>query len=310
MQYVDYYAALGIPRDADLAAIKKAYRALARQHHPDVSKESGSEEKFKNAALAYATLKDPEKRALYDQLERQRDGATMAPPAQGFNGFDFGQETPDFEGMDLSDLLNAMGRGHYAQGARRPPGPQRGRDRESAVELSLEQAAQGCTLGLVVPATGGSREIEVRIPPGVHAGQRVRLRGQADPGTGGAPAGDLYLHVQFAPHPRFRVDGQDLYFDLTLTPWEAALGTEVSVATLSGYVHLTVPAGTSSGKRLRLRGRGMPSGAAAQAAHGDMYALIRIAVPATLSKQERGLWEQLAALSSFAPRQTTQGTTT
>jgi curved DNA-binding protein len=309
MQYVDYYEALGVPRDADLAAIKKAYRSLARQHHPDVSKEAGAEEKFKNAALAYATLKNPEKRALYDQLERQRDGAEMAPPGQGFTGFDFGKDMPDFEGMDLSDLLNAMGRGHRPQGQRKPSGPRRGRDRENTVALSLEQAVQGCTVGLVVPSVSGTREIEVRIPPGVHAGQRVRLRGQADPGVDGGPPGDLYLHVQLAQHPRFRVDGLDLYFDLALTPWEAALGTDVNVTTLSGEVLLTVPAGTSSGKRLRLKGRGMPRGADTHAVHGDMYAIVRIAVPAIPSAQERSLWEQLALLSNFSPREQTQGST-
>jgi curved DNA-binding protein len=309
MQYVDYYAALGVPRDADLAAIKKAYRTLARQHHPDVSKVAGSEEKFKNAALAYATLKNPEKRALYDQLEHQRDGAETAQPGQGFHGFDFGQDMPDFEGMDLSDLLDAMGRGHSMEGKRKPSGPRRGRDRESTVELSLEQAALGCSVGLSLSAVGGTRDIEVRIPGGVHAGQRVRLRGQADPGIDGGLPGDLYLHVQFAPHPRFRADGLDLYFDLALSPWEAALGTEVSVTTLSGDVVLTVPPGTSSGKRLRLRGRGMPRGADAHSIHGDMYALVRIAVPANPSAQERALWEQLALQSSFAPRQPSQGPT-
>jgi curved DNA-binding protein len=161
----------------------------------------------------------------------------------------------------------------------------------------------------MVPAANGTREIEVRIPAGVYPGQRVRLRGQADPGIEGGSPGDLYLHVQLAPHARFRVDGLDLYFDLALTPWEAALGTEVNVATLSGEVLLTVPAGTSSGKRLRLKGRGMPRGAAAHAVHGDMYAIVNIAVPVVPSAQERSLWEQLALQSSFSPRQPTQGTT-
>ena len=302
VKYVDYYAALGVPRDADLATIKKAYRLLARQHHPDVSKEAGSEEKFKNAALAYATLKDADKRAAYDHLKAQPDGTAFDPVQSGFGGFDFGQDVQGFDGMDLSDLLDAMRRGQSGHGQRSAPGPRRGRDQEDAVQLTLEEAAKGCAMRVAIATPSGTREMEVRIPAGVHANQRIRLRGQGDPGTDGGTPGDLYLHVRLAPHTRWRVDGQDLFFDLVLTPWEAALGTTVNVPTLTSEVLLTVPAGTSSGKRMRLRGHGMPHGNGTHTVYGHMVAVIQIAVPATASDAERGLWEQLANVSTFSPR--------
>jgi curved DNA-binding protein len=300
VKYVDYYAALGLPRNADLTQIKKAYRTLARQHHPDISKAPGTEEKFKNIAVAYATLKDPEKRASYDRLERLRDGAEMPPSWQGGPAQEY--DTPDFGGMDLSDFLSAMGRnqGFGGHAGTKEPGPLRGRDLEDTVLVTLEQALQGSTLRLVMEQGGNQREIEVTIPAGVHAGQKLRLRGKGEPGVRGGPDGDFYLHIAFTPHAVFRVDHHDLYFNLALTPWEAALGTQIGVRTLDSDVTLTVPPGTSSGKKVRLRGRGLPG---AKATRGDMYALVHIEVPAVLTPDERKLLEELASVSTFNPRQ-------
>jgi curved DNA-binding protein len=310
MKYVDYYAALGVAHDADLDQIKKAYRKLAHQHHPDVSKTPGAEEHFKNAAAAYATLKNPEKRAAYDQLGPQVDGAEMhAPPgSQGAYGFD--ASMADFEGMDLADLLNAMGHGHAFSASQRSPepGPRRGHDMVDSAQIDLLQASQGCTLHLAFIESGERRELEVTVPAGVRSGQKLRLRGKGGKGQRGGEDGDLYLHIGFKPHPVFRADHQDLYFDLSLTPWEAALGAEVNVTTLEGVVLLTVPAGTSSGRKLRLRGRGMPGRSGADAPRGDMYALVGIAVPATLTAQERTLLEELSRISTFTPRNQTTGT--
>jgi curved DNA-binding protein len=174
--------------------------------------------------------------------------------------------------------------------------------------LDLVQATQGCTLHLSFVDAGDMRELEVKIPAGVHSGQKLRLRGQGGKGQGGGENGDLYLHIELKPHPQFRVDHHDLYFDLTLTPWEAMLGAEVAVPTLTGDVLLTVPGGTSSGKKLRLRGRGLPKKPAADATRGDMYALVGIAVPATLTPQERALLEELSRICAFAPRHRLTGT--
>ena len=292
MKYKDYYAALDIARDADLDQIKKAYRKLARQYHPDVSKAADAEARFKDAAEAYATLKNPEKRAAYDALGQPRAGEEFSPPpqwshAQGQDGTGFGE-------MDLEDLLAAMGqsRGQGPQGRR----PTSGRDFEDTVHISLRDAQHGTELLLNLGDAQGERKLTVTIPVGVIAGQKLRLRGKGEPGRHGGDSGDIYLHIAFKPDPVFRSDRHDLYFDLPLAPWEAALGAELEVPTLDGKVVLTVPPGTRNGRKLRLRGRGLanPRGVA-----GDLYATVRIDIAPTANKRERVLYQELATLSNF-----------
>jgi curved DNA-binding protein len=296
MKYKDYYAALGVPRDADAEAIKKAYRKLARQHHPDVSKEPDAEARFKEVAEAYATLKDPEKRAAYDALGSRRGGEEFHPPPQWQH--DFGGE--GFADLDLADLLDALARGRAGR-SRSHTVPLRGRDYETAVRLSLEDAHRGTTVHLDVAHEDGTRTLAVTVPPGVTDGQRLRLRGRGGPGHHGGAAGDIYLHITLAPHPVFRTDGHDLLFDLALAPWEATLGAEVEIQTLDGPVVLTVPAGTQAGRKLRLRGRGLANG---HGGRGDLYAIVRIDVPASLTARERELFEALRGESRFDPRAT------
>ncbi|RYF76710.1 MAG: molecular chaperone DnaJ [Comamonadaceae bacterium] len=294
MEYKDYYATLGVPVDASLDDIKKAYRTLARKHHPDMSKAPDAEAKFKDAAEAYRILKDPQRRAAYDELGRQPAGGSFAPPPEWASGTGFDPE--EFRGMDLSDLLDALGRGRGAgHGAARPA---HGRDLESTVTVSLEDARHGRTLQLQLEA---GVVLEVVVPAGVRQGQKLRLRGKGGKGRNGGADGDMYLHIVFEPHPVFRADQFDLHFDLALTPWEAVLGAEVEVPTLDGPVVLTVAPGTRSGRKLRLRGRGL----ARDASHkGDLYAHVRIDVPGVPTDRERELFQALATDSTFDPRAT------
>jgi len=295
MKYKDYYAALGVPRDADAEAIKKAYRKLARRHHPDVSKDKDAEAQFKEVAEAYATLKDPEKRAAYDRLGTHHAGEEFRPPPQWQHEFASGE---GFTDMDLSDLLDALGRGARHRG-RAGTVPRRGADYEATVQLGLEQAHSGATVNLDVAREDGSSTLAITVPAGVVDGQRLRLRGRGGAGHAGGPAGDIFLHIRLAPHPVFRADKHDLYFDLALAPWEAALGADIEVQTLEGPVLLTVPAGTHSGRKLRLRSRGLATG---HGARGDLYAIARIEVPTALTPRERELFDELAKASHFNPR--------
>lgn len=295
MKYKDYYAALGVPRDADAETIKKAYRKLAREHHPDVSAASGAEARFKEIAEAWQTLKDPDKRAAYDELGQRPAGEEFAPPPQW--GREFGGGS--FEDLDLADLLAAFGRGHR-HGTHRAGMPVHGRDYESTVRISLEDAHRGAKLNLQLAGDeGGARTLEVTIPPGVSEGQKLRLRGRGGKGRDGGADGDIYLHITLAPHPVFRSDGHDLHLDLALAPWEAALGADVQVPTLDGPLVLTVPAGTRAGRKLRLRGRGLANG---RGGRGDLYAIVHIDVPGALTERERELFKELAAASRFDPR--------
>jgi curved DNA-binding protein len=292
MKYKDYYETLGVARDANLDQIKKAYRKLARTHHPDMSKAPDAEARFKDAAEAYATLKDTAKRAAYDELGHPPAGAQFTPPPQWREDFSAGGAS--FEDLDLADLLATLGRGR--RGASSAAMPQKGRDYESAISISLADARLGATVNLQLADANGERTLEVTIPPGVRQHQKLRLRGKGGKGLNGAPDGDIYLHITLAPHAVFRPDGLDLYFDLALAPWEAALGAEVEVPTLDGDVLLTVPAGTRAGRKLRLRGRGLADG------RSDLFALVHIAVPTTMSEPERALYQELARISHFNPR--------
>ena len=292
MKYKDYYQTLGVPRDADLAQIKAAYRKLARTHHPDMSKAPDAEARFKDAAEAYATLKDTAKRAAYDELGHPQPGAEFAPPPQWREDFAAGGAA--FEDLDLADLLATLGRGQRDASARAMP--IKGRDYESTITITLADARRGSTVNLNLADGTGERTLQVTIPPGVRHDQKLRLRGKGGKGHNGGPDGDIYLHIALAPHAVFRPDGLDLYFDLALAPWEAALGAEVEVLTLDGAVLLTIPAGTRAGRKLRLRGRGLADG------HSDIYAMVHIDVPATLTEPERALYQELARISPFKPR--------
>ena len=316
MQYKDYYAILGVARDASEADITKAYRKLAHKYHPDVSKEAGAEEKFKEAAEAYKTLKDAEKRAAYDQLGQHRPGEDIRPPPDWPH--QHGQGGFNADDIDLADLFASLrgggaGRGRAGRGAGAAPGgPETlqwpGEDYEVPVQISLEDAYRGTEveLSLRMPeydAQGAMRSVphtvKARIPRGATEGQRLRLPGKGGAGFGGGRPGDLYLGISLRPHALFRASGHDLFTDLPLAPWEAVLGTTVEVPTLGGAVRLKIAPGTVAGRQLRLAKRGLPR---PHGEEGDLYAVVQIVVPASSSAEEQAIYRQLADASSFQPR--------
>jgi curved DNA-binding protein len=297
MKYKDYYEILGVARNAPAEEIKKAYRRLARKYHPDVSKEKDAEERFKEANEAYEVLKDAKKRAAYDQLGRYQAGQDFRPPPGWEQRYTQGQRFRDFADLDFGDLFAELFGAGGLRGAR-PGGRARGTNVEASVSVTLEEAYQGGerTLQLSVPGTA-PRLVKVRIPPGVIEGQRLRVAGKGTPGPGGV--GDLLLSIHIQPHGLYRLEGHDLYMDLPLAPWEAALGAQVTVPTLSGPVRLKIPTGARSGQKMRLGGRGLPR---PRNGHGDLYVVLQIVTPPTLSSEERALFERLAGMSHFDPR--------
>jgi curved DNA-binding protein len=306
MKYKDYYAILEVKRDATADDIKTAYRRLARKYHPDVSKEKDAEEKFKEMAEAYETLKDPEKRAAYDQLGSHAPGQEFRPGPDW--GRHFGQPPDGFDESDLSSLFAGLAGRRGREGARRADAPMAGSDYEAVVRLSFMQAFNGTEVDLELSVLewgpdGGVRRVphrvKTRIPRGVTDGEKLRVPGKGGKGANGGPAGDLYLDIEVAAHPLYRVSGRDLYVDLPLAPWEAVLGAEVKLPTPAGVVALKVPAGTRSGRQLRLAGRGISRGSGAA---GHLYAVVRIEVPTVLDDRQNALYKQLAESSNFDPR--------
>jgi len=329
MEFKDYYTVMGLARDAAPDDIKRAYRKLSRKYHPDVSKEKDAEARFKQLGEAYEVLKDPEKRTAYDQLgQHWKEGQEFRPPPgwnagaehagrsapRGFPGGDGG------EGGDYSDFFESLFRQGFTTsgGTRAGAGGHRagfsaaGEDRHAKILIDLEDAYSGATrtISLRVPEVDAQgqvsyheHQISFSVPKGIRAGQHIRLAGQGAPGVGGGGAGDLYLDVEFKPHLLYRVDQRDVYLDLAVAPWEAALGADVEAPTPTGRVEVTVPPGSAAGRKLRLKGRGLPG-----STPGDFYFVLQIAVPAADSDSAKAFYEGMAKqFNSFKPRAKLEG---
>jgi curved DNA-binding protein len=296
MQFKDYYKVLGVDAKADAGAIKSAYRRLARKFHPDVSKEASAEDRFKEINEAHEVLGDPARRAEYDQLRAGgfRSGEDFQPPPGWHSNshVDFG----DGRGGDFSEFFESLfGRGRGAP----QPGPRmrrRGPDLRATLEVDLESLVDGGKQRFQLNGQRGPRTLEVKLPPGVQDGQTIRLAEQGEPGPEGA--GDLLLEIRFRPHPDFELDGRDLRQRLAVTPWDAALGAGVSVPTLSGPVSMRIPAGSRSGQRLRLKGKGLPG-----PPPGDLYVELQIQTPKASSDADRQWYEEMRTrFADFNPR--------
>jgi curved DNA-binding protein len=316
MDYKDYYKILGVARDASQEDVKRAYRKLARKYHPDVSKEANAEEKFKEVQEAYEVLKDPEKRAAYDQLgSNWRQGQQFTPPPDWGNGFEFsfgrggrGADMGDDGGFSdfFSSLFGARSPFGQRSAGSRGGFASAGQDHTAKIQIDLEDAFNGGaqTIELKAPQLGDDgrvavrpRTLKVTIPKGVIEGQRIRLAGQGSAGIGGGPAGDLYLEIGFKPHRLYQIEGRDITLKLPITPWEAALGATVQVPTLAGPVDLRIPAGAKTDQRLRLKSRGLPGATA-----GDQYVVLKIQTPPAASTQARELYERMQREMAFDPR--------
>lgn len=323
VKFRDYYEILGIQRTAAQDEIQRAYRKLARKYHPDVNKSAGAEDKFKEINEAYEVLKDPEKRKMYDQLGPDwRSGQDFRPPPGWNVHYDFGGGGAQQWGGagGFSDFFESLfgGAGGFRQAQRGGAGRgfgqgavwrQAGADQETTIRISLEDAFRGGTRPIVLQTQAinpnGQIEVQekrydVKIPAGMLTGQKIRLPSQGGEGVGGGPRGDLYLKIEIEPHPVFTLKGHDLYMDVPVSPWEAVLGAEADINTLSGPVTLKIPGGTQSGRKMRLRGKGMPN---PKGQPGDLYATVVVKVPTNPSGRERELFEELKKISGFNPRE-------
>jgi curved DNA-binding protein len=306
MEYQDYYKTLNVSKDATDADIKKAYRKLARKYHPDVSDEKNAEDKFKQVKEAYEVLKDPQKRQAYDNM-----GSNWQASESGSHGDTSGFQQ-DFSGSDFSDFFETMfGRGaggfHTQQQTTQRQRQRRGQDQTSKVSVSLEDAFNGAQIELQLrdaernPHTGQteykSRQLKVKIPTGIISGQQIRLTGQGSKGVNDGPNGDLYLKIKIKPHHLYQLENKDIYLNLPITPWEAALGAKIQVPTLGGRVDLTIPAGSQTGKKMRLKGRGLPGKIA-----GNQYIVLNIYTPEATSEETKELYTKLSEQTQYNPR--------
>ncbi len=311
MEYKDYYKILGVERDAKEADIKTAYRRLARKYHPDVSKELDAEEKFKEVGEAYEVLKDPQKRQAYDQLGANwKAGQNFTPPpgweeifsGTGFSGMGANQggfTGAEFSGSGFSDFFESLFGGGFSAGQTsgfQSQGFQtKGADQHASMSITLEEAYHGANKMIRV---NNGRNLEVKIPAGITSGKRIRLAGQGAAGLGNGPKGDLYIEVQVLPHRLYKTEGKNILLDLPISPWEAVLGARVQVPTLAGRVETKIPAGSQSGKKLRLKQRGLPG-----SPPGDQIVTLQIVVPKAVSEQDKQYYEKMAERFEFNPRQ-------
>lgn len=317
MEYKDYYATLGVARGASAEEIKRSYRKLARKYHPDVSKEPNAEEKFKDVQEAYEVLKDDKKREAYDQLGANwKNGQDFRPPPDWRTQGGFGGGSP-FEGADLggfSDFFESIfgarrgGAGGQRSHARHHEFNQRGSDQHAKILITLEEAYNGGirSLQLQTPEVNANGQVQhkirilkVNIPKGVTSGQQLRLSQQGAPGIGQAPAGDLLLQIEIQPHPKFTLEGKDVYLTVPITPWEAALGAKITIPTLGGSVDVKIAPNSQAGQKLRLKGRGLP----VKSQPGDQYALLQIVTPPANNPDQRLFYEKMAKEMPFNPRE-------
>ena len=318
MEFKDYYKIIGVERDATQDEIKRAYRKLARKYHPDVSKESAAEEKFKELGEAYEVLKDPEKRAAFDQLGANwKAGQDFQPPPDWDAGFEFsGGGFTEGDASSFSDFFESLFGGEFKGDFRggqsagsyraRPHFRSQGEDHHARVLIDLDDAFNGATrtISLQVPEIDSqghvvTREhtLKVNIPKGVKQGQLIRLAGQGAPGMGGGKPGNLYLEVKFKPHPFYNVEGRDIYLDLPVAPWEAALGAKIKIPTPSGTVDLKIPAGSVAGRKMRLKGRGIPG-----KTPGDLYVVLQITQPPADTEKAKEFYRKMKQELAFNPR--------
>ena len=325
MKFRDYYETLGVARGATEAEIKTAYRKLARKYHPDVNKEKDAEERFKEIGEAYSVLKDTEKRAAYDQMgSNWKQGQDFSPPPNWNAGFEFADDpNAGFGGYggnydgDQSEFFESLfGRGRHRQGGRSSNARQgmhfKGQDHHAKILIDLADAYNGAkrTISLHMPTQDPEghvitqeRKLDVNIPKGIKVGQNLRLSGQGGPGMGDGGAGDLYLEIDFHPNALYKVDGKDVYLDLPLAPWEAALGTSVNIPTPAGStLELTIPPNTKSGRKMRLKGKGIPS-----KEPGDFYVVPNIVLPEAQSDEQKAAYQELEKAFDFKPRSHLKG---